>query len=182
MLTVFCGCMFAGKTTRLIERLSAAEQASRRVLAIKHAVDTRYDDTKLMTHDKRGYAGLAIEDPTQILKAAADFEVIGIDEVHFYGRSLVPIVQELINDGKDVLLAGLHHDAWGQDFPPLPELREIADQVEVWTAPCTVCGAPSEYTQRMVPVGDPTMVGGFGEYEPRCKAHFEPLATPRPIY
>lgn len=183
MLTVLCGCMFAGKTTRLIERLRSAQEAGRRVLAVKHAVDTRYHATRLMTHDKYGYPALAIDNAEQILDKANDFDVIGIDEAHFFGRSLTPVVRELIRRAeRDVIVVGLHHDAWGQDFPPLPELRQIADQEEVCTAPCTRCHQPAEYTQRMIPIGDPTMVGGFGEYEPRCEQHFEPLASPRPVY
>ena len=51
-LVVICGCMFAGKTTRLIELLRTAAAAGRRVLAVKHADDTRYDPTRLATHGR----------------------------------------------------------------------------------------------------------------------------------
>lgn len=183
MLTVLCGCMFAGKTTRLIERLSAAHEAGRLVLAVKHAVDTRYHSTALMTHDQRGYPATAVDQAEKLLDLADDYDVIGLDEAHFFGRNLAPVVRELLRaQQRHVIVVGLHHDAWGQDFPPLPELRAMADEEEVCTAPCTVCQAPAEYTQRMVPIGDPTMVGGVGEYEPRCATHFEPLAAPRPAY
>jgi thymidine kinase len=184
MLTVLCGCMFAGKTTRLMALLKAAEAEGRRVLAIKHAVDTRYHATQLMTHDQHGYPALALSQARLILDHAGEADVIGIDEAHFFGRSLTPIVQALLagQPARQAIVTGLHHDAWGQDFPPLPELRGLADEVEIYTSPCTICASPSEYTQRMVPIDDPTMVGGFGEYEPRCEEHFEPLSAPRPVY
>jgi thymidine kinase len=38
-LEVIAGCMFSGKTERLIERLRAAQRAGRRVLALKHRID-----------------------------------------------------------------------------------------------------------------------------------------------
>jgi thymidine kinase len=182
-IVVLCGCMFAGKTTRLIERLEAAA-ATRRILAVKHALDRRYDPSQLATHDARRLAARAVRDGGAIeqLVATEGPDVVGIDEAHFFGRPLAATCARLAAAGCGVIVAGLDHDAWGQDFPPFPELLKLADEVETLRAPCTVCGAPSPYSQRMVPVTDPTMVGGTGEYEPRCPAHFRPLPGPAPEY
>ena len=54
-LTVICGCMFAGKTARLIERLSAARVAGLSVAAFKHRLDDRYVATELASHDGRTF-------------------------------------------------------------------------------------------------------------------------------
>ncbi len=181
-LVVICGCMFAGKTGRLIACLEAAATAGRRVVACKHALDDRYDPRDLVTHDRRRLRATPVRDAAEIRQQVADADVVGIDEAHFFGRRLVAAVAALRGAGRLVYVVGLEFDAWGRPFPPLPELQAIADEVERLRAPCSVCGAPAPYSQRMVPVTDEHMVGGPAEYEPRCERHFEPLTVPAPAY
>jgi thymidine kinase len=181
-LVLICGGMFAGKTARLIERLAAAQAAGRRVVACKHELDRRYDPTLLTTHDGRQFPAVAIASAAHVLREAAHAEVLGIDEAQFFGRTLVRVCWEFRAVGCTVLVAGIDHDAWGQPFPPLPQLAKLADEVERLEAPCTVCGRPAPFSQRMVPVVAGQMVGGPGEYEPRCAAHFQPLPPPAPVY
>jgi thymidine kinase len=76
------------------------------------------------------------------------------------------------------LVAGITNDSWGRPFVPIPELCALAGTEVVRRAPCRVCGRPSPYTQRMTPVNTEFMVGGAGDYEPRCAAHFSPLPGP----
>ncbi len=125
---------------------------------------------------------MAVASATQILREAAHAEVLGIDEAQFFGRELVRVCWEFRAVGCDVIVAGIDHDAWGQPFPPLPRMIALADEVERLEAPCTVCGRPSPFSQRMVPVVAGEMVGGPGQYEPRCVAHFKPLPPPAPEY
>ncbi len=174
--------MFSGKTARLIEHLQAARAAGRRVVACKHRLDARYDPAHLATHDGRSFEAVAVANAGDILPAATDAAVVGIDEAQFFGGALVPVCQALTGAGGAVIVAGIDHDAWGRPFPPLPELCRRADAVERLAAPCTVCGRPAVYSQRIVPVRDDEMVGGPGEYEPRCPAHFTPLPPPAPHY
>ena len=181
-LIVICGCMFSGKTARLIDRLSAARRAERRVVACKHQLDNRYDPLRLITHDWRSFNATPVSSASEILACSTGFEVIGIDEAQFFGRDLTLVCQMLAAGRRTVIVAGIDHDAWGQPFPPLPELKAAADEVELLHVPCTICGQPARLSQRMVPVTDETMVGGLGEYEPRCQTCFEPLPTPAPEY
>jgi thymidine kinase/uncharacterized protein with ATP-grasp and redox domains len=181
-LRVICGSMFAGKTARLIEHLVTARAAGRRVVACKHLFDQRYDPKFLMTHDGRRFPAVAVASAAEILRRAAHAEVLGIDEAQFFGKSLVRVWWEFRAVGCEVLVAGIDHDAWGQPFPPLPQLVALADEVERMEAPCTVCGRPAPYSQRMVPVVGGQMVGGPAEYQPRCAAHFCPLPAPPPRY
>ena len=181
-LVVIYGCMFAGKTARLIARLAQARAAGRRVVACKHRLDDRYDLARLITHDGRACAAVPVSGAGEVLRAAAHAQVVGIDEAQFFGRSLVRVCLELRAGGRTVVVAGIDHDAWGQPFPPLPQLSARADELEQMDAPCAVCGRPAVFSQRMVPVIDGRLVGGPGEYEPRCPAHFTPLASPAPVY
>ncbi|MGD8453285.1 MAG: thymidine kinase [Phycisphaerae bacterium] len=181
-LEVVSGCMFSGKTARLIERLEQARADGRSVCAFKHALDRRYDTCRLATHDGRRFDAVAVSSGADIIEQSAAYAVVGIDEAHFFGRALVETCTSLRRRGQRVIVAGLPFDAWGQPFPPLPELQELAERVEVLRVPCTKCGQPACYSQRVVPVTNPDMVGGPGEYEPRCPACFEPLPPPAPVY
>ncbi|MFQ5805842.1 MAG: thymidine kinase [Phycisphaerae bacterium] len=179
-IEVICGCMFAGKTARLIERLRAARAAGQRTLAFKHALDSRYAPTELATHDGRYFPAQTVAELGLLETCAAAAEVIGIDEGQFFGRGLVAVCERLCERRRRVIIAGIDHNAWGRPFPPFPQLKEIADSVELMHAPCGVCGEPARYSQRVVPVVGGQMVGGPGEYEPRCPNCFVPLPGPCP--
>ena len=181
-LTVICGCMFSGKTGRLIELLEAERVTGRCVVACKHRLDARYDATRLATHDGQSFPAVATRNAAEVLSRAAEADVVGIDEAQFFGRPLTAVCQTLLSAGKTVIVAGIDHDTWGQPFPPLPELKALADEVEQRYARCTVCGRPAEFHQRMVPVIGGNLVGGPQEFEPRCAAHFTPLPPPAPAY
>ncbi len=174
--------MFSGKTARLIGLLAAAQAEGRRAVAIKHALDARYHSGQLATHDGRTFPALVASDAATVEVLARDADAVGVDETQFFGRALIPVAERLIASGRDVALAGIDHDVWGQNFPPLPDLKRIADEVFQLTMPCTRCGRPSPFTQRVTPVVNGNLVGGPRDFEPRCAACFEPLACPAPVY
>ncbi len=172
--------MFAGKTALLIERLRFAVAAGRRVIAVKHALDARYASDCLATHDGRRFPARAVDAPGALVRLADGVDVVGVDEAQFFGVGLVEVVERLRRRGRDVFVAGIDHDAWGQDFPPLPLLARAADEDVVRTVPCTRCGRPARFSERVTPVVGDDMVGGPADYHPRCAACFRPLPAPRP--
>jgi thymidine kinase len=169
-LEVIAGCMFSGKTERLIARLRAAQQHGKSVRAFKHYIDDRYDPDHLVTHTQDQFDAQRIRDAAELLQRGKHAEVIGIDEGHFFGEALVNVV----------IVAGIDYDAWGRPFPPFPQLIDRADEVMHTYAACRVCGGQARYSQRMVPVDSQVMVGGAEAYEPRCARCFQPLASPPP--
>lgn len=181
-IQIISGCMFSGKTAALIEQLTMAARAGQRVQAFKHSYDDRYDAVQLATHDGRRHGAIAVASSQAVLELSGGAKIVGIDEAHFFGASLVAVAEAMRARGQVVIAAGLDHDAWGRAFPPLPRLKQIADQVTELSAPCRCCGSPARYSQRMTPVTDPRMVGGTGEYEPRCAGCFSPLPAPAPDY
>ena len=104
---------------------------------------------------------------------AGEAEVVVIDEAQFFGPELVTACQALARTGRRVIVAGLDRDSWGQPFGPVPALAAVADQVTRIQAVCARCGAPADYTQRLVPVEGRTMIGGPESYEPRCAQCFQ---------
>jgi thymidine kinase len=109
------------------------------------------------------------------------FQVIAFDEVQFFPRDsgFFQVVNQLLNDGYDVLASGLALDFRGEPFGSTGDLAMIAEDRCIWlTAYCTKCGARAPYPQRIIN-GEPAhynspqvFVGGDETYEPRCDDHF----------
>ena len=55
-IEVICGSMFSGKTEELIRRLKRARFAKQRVEIFKPAIDTRYSDADVVSHDANAIA------------------------------------------------------------------------------------------------------------------------------
>jgi thymidine kinase len=173
-LEVICGPMFAGKTTELVRRLSEARAAGRRVLALKPARDTRYSVVEIKTHAGGAFPATPVPDAATVGPAAAGAEVLAIDEIHFFGTPLIPIVRQLIASGTRVIVAGVERDHRGRPFEPFPHLLCEADEVIKLSGRCAVCGGPSVHSQRMIESDAHIVVGGAEMYEPRCRACFRP--------
>lgn len=173
-IEVVCGSMFSGKTEELIRRLRRARIARQRVEIFKPAVDTRYAEADVVSHDETAIPCTPLASPQQILLLAAGADVVGIDEAQFFSPDLVDVCSELARAGKRVIVAGLDQDYLGRPFEPVPSLMAIAEFVTKLHAVCVVCGAPANHSQRVVAGGDRLLLGAHDAYEPRCRAHFSP--------
>ena len=180
-IDVICGCMFSGKTAELISRLKRLESASKRVAAVKHAIDQRYSSHEIVSRIGLKRGAHVVSDADSIL-SIPNIDIVGIDEAQFFGEPLVAVIQRIAASGCSVIVTGLDIDAWNRPFPPIPNIAAIADSVTLLKASCSVCGGPATYTQRTAPMtetdlkrGRTRLVGGGEIFEPRCSAHFVPL-------
>lgn len=171
-IEVICGSMFSGKTEELIRRLNRARIARQKVEIFKPAVDTRYDETDVVSHDAKAVSSTPVENATQILFYAQDFEVVGIDEAQFFGEELVSVCNELAKNGKRVVVAGLDMDYLGSPFGPIPKLMAIAEYVTKVHAICIRCGNLANYSHRTVKNDNLVVLGETDVYEPLCRQCF----------
>lgn len=169
--------MFAGKTTELLSRLAAARAAGRRVVAVQPAGDTRSGSGRLMAHTGQTWEATPLAGAGELAEAAGKAEVVGIDEVHFFGADLADACRELAGRGVRVIAAGVDLDHRGNVFPAVGALRLVAREVMQLVATCARCGAAATHTQRLVDSDAPIVVGGVEAYEPRCAACFQPPAV-----
>ena len=109
-IEVICGSMFSGKTEELIRRLNRARIARQKVEVFKPALDTRYDAADVVSHDANTSPSIPVQNASQILFYAEDFEVVGIDEAQFFGNELVSVCNELAEKGKRVVVSGFDMD------------------------------------------------------------------------
>jgi thymidine kinase len=87
------------------------------------------------------------------------------------------VAEQLANDGKRVVIAGLDQDYRGNPFEPMPQLLAVAEYITKTLAICMVCGNPADRTQRISTSTERVLVGAMDSYEARCRKCFEPPAT-----
>uniref|UniRef100_A0AB33J3I3 Thymidine kinase n=2 Tax=unclassified Prevotella TaxID=2638335 RepID=A0AB33J3I3_9BACT len=168
-IEVVCGSMFSGKTEELIRRMRRANFAHQRVEIFKPALDTRYSEEDVVSHDKNVIKSTPIESSGSILLLAEDIDVVGIDEAQFLDDGLVSVCNQLANRGVRVIVAGLDMDYQGIPFGPIPALCAIADEVTKVHAICVKCGALAYVSHRLVKSDKRVMLGEQEKYEPLCR-------------
>ncbi len=168
-IEVVCGSMFSGKTEELIRRLKRAKFARQRVEIFKPAIDTRYSDAEVVSHDSTSIASTPIDTSASILLFTSEIDVVGIDEAQFFDSGLVDVCNELANNGVRVIVAGLDMDFRGNPFGPMPALCAIADEVSKVHAICVKCGQLASFSHRTVKNDKQVMLGETAEYEPLCR-------------
>lgn len=174
-IEVIAGCMISGKTEELIRRLRRAKIAKQIVLVFKPKIDTRYSVDEIVSHSEQSLPSIIVETPQEILELSKDAQVIGIDEAQFFSKEIVEVCNQLANDGKRVLVAGLDQDYRGIPFEPMPQLLAIAEYITKTLAICVVCGNPADKTQRKIISAERVVVGASDIYEARCrKCHYLP--------
>jgi thymidine kinase len=168
-IEVICGSMFSGKTEELIRRLKRAKFAKQRVEIFKPAIDTRYSDENVVSHDSHSIASTPIDSSASILLFTSEIDVVGIDEAQFFDKGLVDVCNQLANNGVRVIIAGLDMDFRGVPFGPMPDLCAIADEVSKVHAICVKCGDLAAYSHRTVKNDKQVLLGETAEYEPLCR-------------
>ena len=168
-IEVVCGSMFSGKTEELIRRMKRAKFAKQKVEIFKPALDTRYSEEDVGSHDLNSIRSTPIESSGSILLLASDIDVVGIDEAQFLDNGLVDVCNQLANRGVRVIVAGLDMDFKGVPFGPIPALCAIADEVTKVHAICVKCGALAYVSHRLVHNEKRVLLGEKDEYEPLCR-------------
>jgi thymidine kinase len=179
-IEVVCGSMFSGKTEELIRRLRRAQIARQTIQVFKPIIDNRYAEEAIASHNGLQIKAQPVADSKE-LKDRVDPEatVIAVDEVQFFDEGLVDVCEDLAEQGKRVICAGLDMDFRGEPFGPIPKLLAVAELVDKLQAICVVCGNPASRTQRLIE-GEPAcyddpivLVGASEVYEARCRQHHE---------
>ncbi len=166
---VICGSMFSGKTEELIRRMKRAAFARQKVEIFKPALDTRYSEEDVVSHEGNSIPSTPVDSSTSILLMAGDTQVLGIDEAQFFDDGIVDVCTQLASRGVRVIVAGLDMDFTGKPFGPMPALCAIADDVSKQHAICVRCGALAYVSHRIVAGDKQVLLGEKDEYEPLCR-------------
>jgi thymidine kinase len=168
-IEVICGSMFSGKTEELLRRLKRARIANLKIEIFKPAVDTRYDDVNVVSHDSNFISSTAIDNSQTILLMATDVDIVGIDEAQFFDDEILNVCEVLALRGIRVIVAGLDMDYMGKPFGQMPRLLAIADFVTKLHAICVRCGHIANNSYRKIAQEGQVLLGEKDIYEPRCR-------------
>ena len=174
---VVCGSMFSGKTEELIRRIRRAQFAKQKIELFKPAIDTRYDETEMVSHDASAMPSTPVHNASEILLYVSmdTVEVVGIDEIQFFDEGIVGVCDQLANAGIRVIVAGLDMDYLGNPFGPMPKLMTIAEYVSKVHAICVQCGDLAQYSHRIVAGDKQVLLGETDAYQPLCRSCYNQL-------
>ena len=132
-IEIILGCMFSGKSTELIRRLSRYEAVGISTLLINSSFDTRTDDgvkthNNIIKNAKKTRNLMSIVNTDEYITN----NVIGIDEAQFF-----PDLKEFVlysENNKTIIIAGLDGDSDRQPFGEILECIPFCDEVVKLTA------------------------------------------------
>ncbi len=174
------GPMSCGKTEELLRRIRRCIIAKKKVKVISPDVDTRANGDYIESRNGLWLDAIKVKHSIQILSEVRNVDVVAIDELQFFDSNIVPVITQLMNEGKKVIGTGLELDFKAQPFGCMPELMCIATKVDKLHAVCMKCGCEdATRTQRLID-GKPAdksspliMIGGDETYEARCIKCYE---------
>lgn len=180
-IEVICGSMFSGKTEELLRRIRRATFANQKVELFKPAVDVRYDENDVVSHDASSMVSTPVQNSSEILLYVnmESVEVVGIDEVQFFDDGIISVCNQLADSGIRVIVAGLDMDFQRNPFGPMPGLLSIAEYVSKVHAICTHCGDLAQYSHRLVANDRQVMLGEKDSYEPLCRHCYNEMKKQR---
>ena len=170
-IEVVCGSMFSGKTEELLRRIKRATFANQQVELFKPAIDVRYDEEEVVSHDANSMQSTPVHNSAEILLYVNmdTVEVVGIDEVQFFDDGIVDVCNQLANNGIRVIVAGLDMDYLGKPFGCMPKLLAVAEYVTKTHAICVKCGDLAQFSHRLVASDRQVLLGEKDSYEPLCR-------------
>ena len=102
-------------------------------------------------------------------------DVVFLDEIQFMDTNeTLNNVESILNEGIDVICAGLDQDSRGKPWETSSMLLGLSDKILKIYGFCNVCGLEATKTFRKTEGGERTKVGAANIYEPRCLKHWEP--------
>ena len=173
-IKLFIGPMFSSKSTSMCSAVERYYIAGKQCVIIKYSKDTRYDHMStggIVTHGAREFNKVSVittNNLSKIIVDLAQYEIIGIDEVQFFRKS-VNIIQELANSGKVIICAGLDADYQGNPFKRTIRLIPLAEEVKKLKAVCMKCSLDASFTARISKETDIEVIGGSDKYIAVCR-------------
>jgi len=176
-IEVVCGSMFSGKTEELIRRIKRAQFANQKIILFKPAVDNRYHEENVVSHQGSSLKAVVVNDSSEILKIWNDEQVVAIDEAQFFDEGIVDVCNYLAHNGVRVIIAGLDMDYMGIPFGPMPKLLSIAEYVTKVHAICVHCGNLAQFSHRTASETEQVLVGAVEKYKPLCRTCYNKTSS-----
>ena len=177
-LETIVGAMFAGKTSELLKRILWAKHQNKKIIVIKPIIDNRYSQEKIITHNDLSHECYSMKNWDIVNKnfifKKNSVDVVFLDEIQFMDtKETLDNIEIILNNGIDVVCAGLDQDSRGKPWETSSMLLGLSDKIIKIYGFCNVCGMEATKTYRKTEGGGRTQVGAADIYEPRCLKHWE---------
>lgn len=177
-LHLIIGPMFSGKTTALINEINNLKILKKNIIVINSKNDTRVENDYIQTHDNIKYKAVKLEDlkttDTIYKSIIEEYDIVCIDEAQFF-NNLVPYVENLLLNGKYVIVSGLNGDYNQKKFGNIIDLLPLCNKIVKLSALCQVCndGSPADFTKRKLDAccKDQILIGDNNLYTAVCRNH-----------
>lgn len=169
-IQVITGCMFAGKTTELINRLRATKD---NYLLIKPVIDNRDSNNSVCTHDGIAEKAIRVNKVSDVFTLLTNIKVVGIDEAQFFKKSIIDDINYLKEKNIKIIIAGLEKDYLHKSFKSMTSIIAISDSVTRLKALCNNCGKDATYSHRKNTTSkQQLLIGAENFYEALCEKCF----------
>ena len=165
-LKIIIGCMFAGKTTELLQ-CAREYQPGQKVLIINHSTDIRYGENCIKTHDGDYEDSISVEYLRDV--NIQNYKVIIIDEAQFFSDLYKYVTMWADTLDVKIIVAGLSGTSDREPFGHILRLIPHADEIKQLYATCLLCQEKAIYS-KFIGNGNPG-VGGSESYIPVCRSH-----------
>lgn len=177
-LELFVGCMYAGKTGKLVDIYRQSLFCNLKTMVINYDGDKRYSQTELSTHDKIMIPCVQTETLESLYidykDKIAETDVILINEGQFF-PDLYSWVSHLIdNSKKRIYICGLDGDFERNKFGQILDLIPLCDKITKLTALCSICkdGTPAIHSFRRTAESGQLVIGS-DNYIPLCRKCYQ---------
>lgn len=165
---LYIGCMFAGKSSNLLRHIRRANYAKKSYILIKHSIDDRFSQNKVITHDGIEYDAISVPNLESIYTMISKYDYILIDEGQFF-KDIVDFVKKF-GKTKEIAIAALDGTYDQKPFGKILDIIPLSEKVIKLSAICRKCGGDAHFTKLMDNGSkDVIQIGGEDKYEARCR-------------
>ena len=177
--------MYASKSSLLLSRKRRAEIAQQKCLLIKYCHDTRYDTTKVVTHDLQKEealvsVGKSLQKTIDSVVNLKQYNCIFIDEIQFFDDG-AEVCHRLVNQGYDVTVCGLQGTYDMKIFPCIAELIPKFEEIIHLTAIDPQTTQELSFTARLTDGNEQELIGGLETYIAVDRQHYLSLKETKKI-
>ena len=173
-IKIILGCMYAGKTSRVITEYRRWDSISRKAICINFVGDERYgEDAAVYSHDLMKVKCIKVSKLGDVLvEEIGDADMVLINEGQFFPDLVPQCVNWCENLGLNLIVSGLDGDFMRKPFGSLLDLIPYADHVEKINAFCGLCkdGTEASFTHRLTTEKEQVVIGT--NYMALCRSCF----------
>ena len=149
-LELILGCMWAGKTTRLITLYKQYKLSGFNPVIINFK-DIKDDSNQITTHDNQKTECLWCNNLADIDEELKKYDCYLINEGQFYQDLDTWVIQKLDKENKTIYIAALDGDFQRKPFQNIINLIPHSDKIDKLKAICTNCknGSYAIFTKRI---------------------------------